>query len=60
VRRREEVYVRYESGEGEFYDLRKDPYQLESRSQDAPVSLKKKLEVHKNCAEDGRRQAERL
>ena len=60
VRRQEEIYVRYESGEEEFYDLRKDPYQLESRPQDAPASLKKKLEALKNCAEDGCRQAEGL
>jgi N-acetylglucosamine-6-sulfatase len=58
VRRQEEIYVRYESGEEEFYDLRKDPYQLESRPKDAPASLKKKLEALKNCAGDGCRQAE--
>ena len=60
VRRKEEIYVRYESGGEEFYDLRKDPYQLESRPQDAPASLKRKLEALKNCAEDGCRQAEGL
>src|SRR5215203_5649405 len=60
VHHQEEIYVRYESGEEEFYDLRKDPYQLESRPQDAPASLKKKLEALKNCAEDGCRQAEGL
>jgi N-acetylglucosamine-6-sulfatase len=58
VRHQEEIYVRYESGEEEFYDLRKDPYQLESRPQAAPASLKKKLEALKNCAGDGCRQAE--
>jgi N-acetylglucosamine-6-sulfatase len=58
VRRQEEIYVRYESGEEEFYDLRKDPYQLESRPQDAPASLKRKLEALKNCVGDGCRQAE--
>jgi arylsulfatase A-like enzyme len=43
VRRKDEIYVRYGSGEEEFYDLRKDPYQLESRPRDAPASLKEKL-----------------
>jgi N-acetylglucosamine-6-sulfatase len=58
VRRQEEIYVRYESGEEEYYDLRKDPYQLQSRPQDAPASLKKKLDALKNCAGDGCHQAE--
>jgi len=38
--------------------LGKDPYQLESRPQDAPASLKKKLAALKSCAGDGCRQAE--
>jgi hypothetical protein len=38
--------------------LRKDPYQLQSRPQDAPASLKKKLDALKNCAGDGCHQAE--
>jgi arylsulfatase A-like enzyme len=58
VRRQDEIYVRYESGEEEFYDLRKDPYQLESRPQDASALLKKRLEALKNCAGEGCRQAE--
>jgi N-acetylglucosamine-6-sulfatase len=58
VRRQDEIYVRYESGEEEFYDLRKDPYQLDSRPQDASASLKKRLEALKSCAGEGCRQAE--
>jgi N-acetylglucosamine-6-sulfatase len=58
VRRQDEIYVRYESSEEEFYDLRNDPYQLKSRPQDTPASLKKKLEALKSCAGDGCRQAE--
>jgi N-acetylglucosamine-6-sulfatase len=58
VRRRDEIYVRYESGEEEFYDLSKDPYQLESRPRDAPASLKDELESLKNCAGEGCRRAD--
>jgi N-acetylglucosamine-6-sulfatase len=58
VRRQDEIYVRYESGEEEFYDLRNDPYQLDSRPQDASASLKKRLEALKSCAGEGCRQAE--
>jgi len=58
VRRQDEIYVRYGSGEEEFYDLSKDPYQLESRPQDAPTSLKEKLGALKNCAGEGCRRAE--
>jgi N-acetylglucosamine-6-sulfatase len=58
VRHRDKIYVRYESGEEEYYDLRKDPYQLESRPQDAPASLKGELEALKNCAGEGCRRAD--
>jgi N-acetylglucosamine-6-sulfatase len=58
VRRKDEIYVRYGSGEEEFYDLRKDPYQLESRPRDAPASLKERLGALKNCAGEGCRRAE--
>jgi N-acetylglucosamine-6-sulfatase len=43
IRQRDEVYVEYTSGEKEYYDLRKDPYQLENRPQDAPRAMKGKL-----------------
>jgi N-acetylglucosamine-6-sulfatase len=58
VRRQDEIYVRYESGEEEFYDLSKDPYQLKSRPRDAPASLKDELESLKNCAGEGCRRAD--
>jgi N-acetylglucosamine-6-sulfatase len=50
VRRQDEIYVRYGSGEEEYYDLHEDPYQLESRPQDAPASLKEELQALENCA----------
>jgi N-acetylglucosamine-6-sulfatase len=34
VRTRQELYVAYETGEEELYDLRSDPYQLRNRSDD--------------------------
>jgi N-acetylglucosamine-6-sulfatase len=58
VRRVGEVYVRYESGEEEYYDLREDPYQLQSKPQDAPPSIKADLESLKGCAGNGCREAE--
>ena len=58
VRRGGAVYVRYESGEEEYYDLREDPYQLQSKPQDAPLSIKAKLESLKGCAGDGCRKVE--
>jgi len=38
------VFVRYESGEEELYDLRADPYQLENLA-DVPSSIAKKAEL---------------
>jgi N-acetylglucosamine-6-sulfatase len=58
VRRENEVYVRYESGEEEYYDLENDPYQLESRPRDLPASLKERLETMKNCGGDDCHRAE--
>jgi arylsulfatase A-like enzyme len=59
IRRRDEVYVEYTSGEKEYYDLKKDPYQLENRPQDAPRAIKDKLSTLKECAGDGCRRADR-
>jgi N-acetylglucosamine-6-sulfatase len=59
IRRRDEVYVEYTSGEKEYYDLKKDPYQLENRPQDAPRAIKDKLSALKECAGDGCRRADR-
>jgi hypothetical protein len=43
VRHQDEVYIEYESGETEYYDLKIDPYQLENRPQDAPQAMKDEL-----------------
>jgi N-acetylglucosamine-6-sulfatase len=59
VRHQEEVYVEYESGEEEYYDLRADPYQLENRPQDAPQVMKEELSALKSCTGDGCRKADR-
>ena len=59
MRYQDKVYVEYKDGEKEYYDLKKDPYQLENRSQDAPRAIKDKLSALKECAGDGCRQADR-
>ena len=59
VRHQDEVYVEYESGEKEYYDLRADPYQLESRPQDAPQTMESELAGLRDCAGDGCRRADR-
>ena len=58
IRRRDEVYVEYTSGEEEYYDLKKDPFQLENRPQDAPRAMKDELSALKECAGDGCRRAD--
>jgi N-acetylglucosamine-6-sulfatase len=37
-------FVRYASGDGEFYDLKSDPYQLVNRYASMPADLKQRLE----------------
>ncbi len=58
VRRSEEVYVEYEGGEQEYYDLEADPYQLVSRPQAAPQTIKDELSLLEDCARSGCRIAE--
>ena len=58
VRRGDEVYVRYENGEEEYYDLAEDPHQLQSQPQDAPVSMRKDLGLLEDCAGAGCGEAE--
>jgi arylsulfatase A-like enzyme len=58
IRQRDEVYVEYTSGGKEYYDLKKDPYQLENQPQDAPRAMKDKRSALKECAGDGCRQAD--
>lgn len=59
IRREQEVYVDYANGEQEYYDLAKDPHQLENRPQDAPETMKQDLEGLKSCAGEACREAER-
>jgi N-acetylglucosamine-6-sulfatase len=58
VRYENSVYVKYTNGEQEHYDLKRDPYELENRPQDAPQMMKDKLAALKNCAGDSCRKAE--
>ena len=64
VRAEERLYVEYETGESELYDLREDPYQLENRHEAADPDLvqyaERRLEALRGCvgaacrtAEDG-------
>ncbi|WP_166176875.1 sulfatase family protein [Rubrobacter tropicus] len=53
-----EKYIRYASGEQEYYDLRTDPHELESRPEAAPQALKDALEALRTCAGPGCRTAE--
>jgi arylsulfatase A-like enzyme len=44
LRTRDHLYVEYETGERELYDLKADPYQLRNVYESAPSDLKKRLE----------------
>ena len=43
IRSEKDVYVEYASGEKEYYDLSKDPYQLENTASQLPAELLAKL-----------------
>ncbi len=43
LRRPDEVYVRYETGEVELYDLERDPHQLDNRAARAPAEELRRL-----------------
>ncbi|MDQ3376144.1 MAG: sulfatase [Actinomycetota bacterium] len=58
VRREDEVYVEYSNGGREYYDLARDPYQLENRPEAAPQTMKEDLQALKNCSGDACRRAE--
>jgi N-acetylglucosamine-6-sulfatase len=62
VRTQDYLYVEYESGERELYDLANDPYQLENSYPGAdPAFLRKmhnRLEALKGCTEEACRTAE--
>ena len=62
VRTEDYKYVEYGNGEEELYDLRNDPYELESLHETADSSLledlKERLEELRDCAYEGCREAE--
>jgi arylsulfatase A-like enzyme len=62
VRTRRYLYVEYEAGERELYDLRRDPYELNSLHDSADPDLISKLDARlealRDCAGKGCRTAE--
>ena len=47
----DEVFIRYpRTGETEYYDLKRDPYQLDSKAQTPPPKLETQLQILKDCA----------
>ena len=58
VRREDEVFVEYSTGDTEYYDLVRDPYQLENRPEDAPQGIEGDLKALKSCSGDACREAE--
>ena len=58
VRREDEVYVEYDSGDEEYYDLVKDSYQLENRPEAAPHAMVEDLRALEDCSGDACRRAE--
>ena len=58
VRREDDVYVRYDTGNEEYYDLLKDPYQLVNRPEAVPRSMEEDLRDLENCSGDACREAE--
>ena len=58
VRREDEVYVEYESGDREYYDLVRDPHQLVNRPEAAPQAMIEDLRDLENCSGAACRKAE--
>jgi arylsulfatase A-like enzyme len=58
VRREDEVYVEYDSGDKEYYDLVRDPHQLVNRPEAAPRSMEEDLGALEDCSGDACRRAE--
>lgn len=62
VRTQRHLYVEYEAGERELYDLRKDPYELhnlyDSAAPDLISELDARLDALRDCAGEGCRAAE--
>ena len=47
----DEVFIKYpRSGETEYYDLKRDPYQLDGKAEPPPPELKTQLQILKDCA----------
>ena len=47
----DEVFIKYpRTGETEYYDLKKDPYQLDGKAEAPPQKLKTQLQILKDCA----------
>jgi arylsulfatase A-like enzyme len=62
LRAEEKLYVEYETGESELYDLREDPYQLDNVYEDTGLAdlwrLERSLEALRECAAEECRAAE--
>jgi N-acetylglucosamine-6-sulfatase len=62
MRTRTHLWVEYASGERELYNLKEDPYEVQSRHKTAPADLKRhlssRLDRLRDCARDGCRNAE--
>ena len=61
LRQQHEVYVEYDTGENEYYDLSKDPDQLDNRHSELAAPLRRRLTARlqqlKECAGAGCRVA---
>jgi arylsulfatase A-like enzyme len=62
IRSEKDVYIEYVSGEREYYDLARDPYEMENRAASLPPALLSKLSARvaalKTCAASSCRAAE--
>ena len=62
IRTETHKYVEYDNGEKELYDLRADPYEMESLHETADPALvedlKARLEALRDCSEEGCQEAE--
>jgi N-acetylglucosamine-6-sulfatase len=62
IRTTTRLWVEYANGERELYNLREDPYELQSRHQTAPADLKRhlssRLDRLRECAREGCHNAE--
>ena len=55
----DEVFIRYpRTGETEYYDLKRDPYQLDGKAEPPPPELETQLQILKDCAATQCREAD--